>query len=591
MRPRARRPGRGLRSDDGRAPRRAPRARRRGAAARGVRRRVDLRQPDAVRARARTSRATRAISRATWRSSPAPAPSSSSRPPPTPCTRPATTRACASGALAEPLEGAHRPGHFEGVATVVAKLLRGGRAVRRGLRSQGLPAAARRPAHGARSAPAGRDRRPSHRARGRRARAELAQRVPVAGGARRGPWRSRAGSTRRRAAFASGERDARELEPSRARRSSRPRPRSTTCSARRRHARPARARDLARRARGRLPRRHDAPHRQRRPRRGRPPPLAVTHFRPGRGELTGAAMTAKPGGSWCSRGSTAPARRRRPRGSPARLRRARVAVRTTREPSDGPVGVLVRQVLTGRIVVPGGRAPGWATMALLFAADRMDHVESEIEPFVAEGGVVLSDRYDASSLAYQSVSSGADAEEAVEWIRSLNRNARRPDLTVVLDLPADVAAERRDQRGEAGAALRAERGPARARGVLQGPGQAHAERPHHRGRRRRHGRRGAPARVASLRIAPWRAESLAAVDPASTARGAPGPHTGRGSRVVHASATPRICIVGFRHAAGAAAFGSWMQRGTTPAQVQGARASGRRLGDDPATVTETERAL
>ncbi|HEY3819729.1 MAG TPA: dTMP kinase [Polyangiaceae bacterium] len=133
----------------------------------------------------------------------------------------------------------------------------------------------------------------------------------------------------------------------------------------------------------------------------------------------------------------------------SRLREARVPVRSTREPSDGPMGTLVRQVLTGRLVVPGGRAPGWATMALLFAADRMDHVESEIEPFVTEGGVMLSDRYDASSLAYQSVSSGADSKEAVEWIRSLNRYARRPDLTMVLDLQPDIAADRRSQRGEA----------------------------------------------------------------------------------------------------------------------------------------------
>jgi dTMP kinase len=132
-----------------------------------------------------------------------------------------------------------------------------------------------------------------------------------------------------------------------------------------------------------------------------------------------------------------------------RLRSQRKLVRATREPSDGPVGTLVRQVLTGRLVVPGGRAPGWATMALLFAADRMDHVESEIEPVVSEGGIVVSDRYDASSLAYQSVSSGSEAREAVEWIRSLNRYVRRPDLTVVLDLPADVAADRRMLRGEA----------------------------------------------------------------------------------------------------------------------------------------------
>ena len=132
-----------------------------------------------------------------------------------------------------------------------------------------------------------------------------------------------------------------------------------------------------------------------------------------------------------------------------RLRRESVPVRTTREPSDGPIGALIRQVLTGRIVVPDGRAPGWATMALLFAADRMDHVETEIEPFVNSGGVIISDRYDASSLAYQSVTSGTASAGAVEWIRTLNRHARRPDLTIVLDVPSDVAATRRAQRGEA----------------------------------------------------------------------------------------------------------------------------------------------
>lgn len=128
---------------------------------------------------------------------------------------------------------------------------------------------------------------------------------------------------------------------------------------------------------------------------------------------------------------------------------ANAPVRITREPSDGPIGSLVRQVLTGRIVVPVGRSPGWATMALLFAADRMDHVESEIEPWVAGGGIVVSDRYDASSLAYQSVSSGRQGESAVDWIRELNKHAMRPDLTIVVDLPSDVAATRRATRGEA----------------------------------------------------------------------------------------------------------------------------------------------
>ncbi|MEO8801705.1 MAG: dTMP kinase [Polyangiaceae bacterium] len=131
-----------------------------------------------------------------------------------------------------------------------------------------------------------------------------------------------------------------------------------------------------------------------------------------------------------------------------RLRKDKIDARATREPSDGPVGTLIRQVLSGRVVVPGGRAPGWTTMALLFAADRVDHVEAEIDPALERGAVIISDRYDASSLAYQSVTSGGGGQAAVDWIVELNRRARRPDLTIVLDVPADVAANRREARGE-----------------------------------------------------------------------------------------------------------------------------------------------
>lgn len=132
-----------------------------------------------------------------------------------------------------------------------------------------------------------------------------------------------------------------------------------------------------------------------------------------------------------------------------RLRAEGRHAKGTREPSDGPVGSLVRQVLSGRTVVPGGLSPGWTTMALLFAADRMDHVESEIAPFLASGGVIVSDRYDASSVAYQSVTSGREGHEAVAWIRELNKHALRPHLTIVVDLPADLAGVRRETRGEA----------------------------------------------------------------------------------------------------------------------------------------------
>ncbi|MBX3245584.1 MAG: dTMP kinase [Myxococcales bacterium] len=121
----------------------------------------------------------------------------------------------------------------------------------------------------------------------------------------------------------------------------------------------------------------------------------------------------------------------------------------TREPSDGPIGTMLRQVLTGRLVVPGirgPRPPSWTTMALLFAADRVDHVEAEIVPNLLDGVTVVSDRYDYSSVAYQSTTGGG-GEDAEHWVKEINAHARRPDLTLVLDIPPRVAAQRRLERG------------------------------------------------------------------------------------------------------------------------------------------------
>ena len=121
---------------------------------------------------------------------------------------------------------------------------------------------------------------------------------------------------------------------------------------------------------------------------------------------------------------------------------------TTREPSDGPIGVLIRQVLTGRMVVSGrhgARPPGWATMATLFASDRLDHLEAEVIPNLIDGVTVICDRYDYSSVAYQTVSGGG-GDEAASWVRELNRHAKRPDLTFILDVDPEVAASRRNTR-------------------------------------------------------------------------------------------------------------------------------------------------
>jgi dTMP kinase len=115
-------------------------------------------------------------------------------------------------------------------------------------------------------------------------------------------------------------------------------------------------------------------------------------------------------------------------------------VHPTREPSDGPIGVLIRQALRGRLLVrsgPGGAEPlAPDTFALLFAADRLDHVQAEIRPHLEAGAFVLSDRYVDSSLAYQS----ADLDLA--WVEALNSRAMAPDLTLFLDVPVSIALAR-----------------------------------------------------------------------------------------------------------------------------------------------------
>ena len=112
----------------------------------------------------------------------------------------------------------------------------------------------------------------------------------------------------------------------------------------------------------------------------------------------------------------------------------------TREPSDGPVGVLIREMLRGGHALPGQQI-SQNTFGLLFAADRMDHLQREVEPRIAAGAIVVSDRWYHSSLAYQGT--GADRD----WIAQLNARARRPDLTVFLKVRPEVAAARRVAAG------------------------------------------------------------------------------------------------------------------------------------------------
>jgi dTMP kinase len=125
----------------------------------------------------------------------------------------------------------------------------------------------------------------------------------------------------------------------------------------------------------------------------------------------------------------------------ARLRGLGRRVHATREPSDGPVGRLIREILLGGHPGPDGAEVDGRAMALLFAADRRDHLRREIEPALAAGIDVVTDRYLLSSLAYQ-------AEEAErDWVAGLARAVRPPDLTLLLDVPVSVAAARRHAAG------------------------------------------------------------------------------------------------------------------------------------------------
>jgi len=128
-----------------------------------------------------------------------------------------------------------------------------------------------------------------------------------------------------------------------------------------------------------------------------------------------------------------------------RLQKQGRNVYVAHQPSEGTVGLLIRQILAGRAATP--QADGKLgqvderVMALLFAADRLDHLNSQIEPRLARGEDVILDRYTLSSLAYQ----GASVSH--EFIQACNRFARKPDLTLFLYVPATVALERVRMRG------------------------------------------------------------------------------------------------------------------------------------------------
>ena len=113
----------------------------------------------------------------------------------------------------------------------------------------------------------------------------------------------------------------------------------------------------------------------------------------------------------------------------------------TLEPGGTELGQEIRHLLLHRKGDVSARSE-----ALLYAADRAHHVATKIKPALEAGMVVLSDRYFDSSVAYQ----GAARELNVDEVRNISLWAidnLLPDLTVLLDLPADEAMKRRGNKG------------------------------------------------------------------------------------------------------------------------------------------------
>jgi dTMP kinase len=110
----------------------------------------------------------------------------------------------------------------------------------------------------------------------------------------------------------------------------------------------------------------------------------------------------------------------------------------TREPTDGPFGQKIRQILLhGR----QGLTP--EAELELFIADRREHVQDVIQPGLAAGSIVITDRYYFSSMAYQ----GALGLDPWEILRRHTRFAPPPDLAVILELDLAEVSRRLRQRG------------------------------------------------------------------------------------------------------------------------------------------------
>ena len=126
------------------------------------------------------------------------------------------------------------------------------------------------------------------------------------------------------------------------------------------------------------------------------------------------------------------------------LRARGIAVTVTREPGGTPTGEAIRQLLQHN---GAGESPTDRTELLLFLASRAQHVERLIRPALSAGSWVLCDRFDDSTMAYQGYGRQLDLEK-VKTVIEFAVGETKPDLTLLVHVPAEVSAERLRSRQE-----------------------------------------------------------------------------------------------------------------------------------------------
>ncbi len=115
----------------------------------------------------------------------------------------------------------------------------------------------------------------------------------------------------------------------------------------------------------------------------------------------------------------------------------------TREPGGTPIGEKIREV----ILEPSTPEMSFMTELMLFGAGRAQHIQEKIIPALAQGKIVISDRFDAATFSFQHFARGIDLE-TITKINDLALDGFSPNMNIILDLDPSEGLKRVHSRGE-----------------------------------------------------------------------------------------------------------------------------------------------